>query len=268
MAATSGKQFAVGMRYINVYALNADGFPAATSTTVYDGVKAEGAKAFELSIPDVRRIAHTGDDRILAQDILPRTEVSSGSITVGRHDYDVHEVLTGTKSATIGEAKIIGYGTSKQGSEPDVAILMYQQSLDATSKTRRYRSYILPATRAIVTPASLNENAPTFTYSLIPQIAEQYPWGISFTDAVEGYTSAEITEAMTEGEPHICAWKADGTATEFLFSTDMQATATGKIHVVTDNGTDVTSSITKAESKITFSVPPTADHIIVCFYEV
>lgn len=267
MAATSGKQFAVGMRYAQIIPLDSDALPAATSTTAYTGFQAAAAKAFELSIPDVRRIAHVGDDNVLMQDILPRIEVSGGTLRVGRHDHDVHAALSNTKAATIGEASIVGYGTSQQGNEISVALLLYQQSKDATTALRRFRGYILPSVTCIVNPASMSENAPEFEYQLVPARSTKYPWGVSFAAGVEGFTSAEILEVMTETPPVICAWKADGTAVEFSFPASMQAAATGKIHVVTNDGAAVTSGLTKATDKLTFAVAPTNGNIIVAFYE-
>jgi hypothetical protein len=272
MAATSGKMYPVGLRHARVYLLDANGVPDATSTTVYEGFEMTGAKAYELTIPDARRIVHVGDDRVLAQDVLPRQEVSSGTLRVARMDYDVYEALTSTHDATIGEAKVIGYGTSKQGNEPSIAALLYQQAKDAVTGVRRWRAYILPSSQAIINPASLNENAPDFAISLLPSAVQKHVWGVAFTEGVEGFTSAEMLESMTEGIPHIVSWKADGAATDFLFHASRPATATAKIHVITTVAadgtvTDVTSTATKAVDKITIAGPLTSGTKVVAFYE-
>ncbi len=274
MAATTGKQYSVGMRHARVYPLDAIGRIVAPGTTVYEGLQVTATKAFDMTVPDARRIVHVGDDHIKAQDVLPRIEASSATLRVARNDHDVYAVLTGTKAFVAGEAAGIGYGTDKQGSEPDVAFLLYQQSLDAVAKTRRYRSNILPVSRAIVNPASMNENAVEYQFSLLPQIVTKHLWGIAFTTNVEGFTEAELVEFMTEDIPHVVAFKGDGTALEFSFHASRPAVSTSKIHQVTTTTaagvtTDVTSTITKAVDKITFAggQAPAATDIVTVFYE-
>ena len=272
MAAPSGNQYAVGLRHARVYAQTSYGVPAATSKTVYEGIQLTGAKAYELTIPDVRRIAHVGDDSVLMQDVLPRQEVSSGTLRVAMANYDAFAILTGTKKATLGEAVSIGYGTNQQGNEPSVTALLYQQSKAAESGVRTYRYYLLPSTQCIINPAGLSENAPEFTVSLLPSSATKYPWGVAFTANTEGFTRAEFLEGEVVGKPHIAAWCQDGTETEWVFHADRPAVATAKIHVITVTTTagvttDVTGSATKATDKITISPAIAAGSIVTCFYE-
>lgn len=272
MTATTGEQYAVGMRHARVYALDQTlAVPLATSTTVYEGLPVVGAKAFELTIPDPRQIAHVGDDRVLAQDMLPRQEVSSGVLRAARNDHDVYALLSGTTAFTQGEAAGIGYGTSKQGYEPTIGALFYQQSLDAASKVRRYRAYLIPSTRAILRPNSMNENAAEFEYNLLPSPVTKHIWGPDFAAGTEGFTEAEMLEFMTEDIPHLVAWLADGAEVEFLFDTARQATAVTKIHAVYSIASDGTatdeSGETLAVTGITFGVAPTDGDFIVCFYE-
>lgn len=273
MAATSGKQYAVGMRHARVYALNSFGVPAATqASTPYEGAQVTAAKAFELTIPDVRRITHVGDDIIQAQDILPRQEPTTGVLRVGRNDHDVYAVVSNTNAFVIGEAAGIGYGTSKQGSEPSIGVLMYQQSKDATLKLRRWRSYIMPSTQAVINPASMNENPPEFEFSLIPDIATKHLWGKAFAAGTEGFTTSEIVEFMTEGISHVLAWQGNGAATNFGFPATKQASSVDKIHAVTTCATDgtvtdVTGTVTKAVSGVIFAVAPGSGVIVTAFYE-
>ena len=86
MAATSGKQLAVGMRRAVIFALDANGYPAAIGVTAYEGIEVVGPKAFTLTVPDARRIVHTGNDRVLALDYLPPTEPYSVVLRVPSND--------------------------------------------------------------------------------------------------------------------------------------------------------------------------------------
>lgn len=267
MAGTSGKQYSVGARQARIYPLDSNGRIAATSTTVYEGLQIVGKRAFEVTVPDARRIVHIGDDAIKAQDMLPRQEASSAVLRASRLDHDVHAALTGQLAFTIGEAAMIGYATDKQGSEPEVGLLCFQQSLDAVSKLRRYRAYILPLVRAVVPPSSMNESPNEQLYNITPQVVSKHIWGVAFAVGTEGFSEAEVLEGMYEDYPHIVAWKGDGAAVDFLFHTSRPAVATTKIHMVTEQDVDVTATVTKAVDKITFAVAPTSGDIIVCEYE-
>src|SRR5574340_408944 len=97
MTATSGKQLAVGMRYARAYALDSNGYPLVSSTTVYEGLEFGGAKSFELNVPDARRIVHTGNDRVLALDYLPPNEPVSGVLRIARSEMDLNALLMNTK---------------------------------------------------------------------------------------------------------------------------------------------------------------------------
>jgi hypothetical protein len=272
MGAPSGKSYPVGMRHARVYELNEFGVPAATATTPYEGLEIVGAKAYEFNIPDARRIAHTGDDRVLSQDVLPRLEVSSATLRAARNDFDVFAALTDTKVATVGESKFVGFGTDQQGAEPTVALLCYQQAKEHGTGVRSYNAYHVPSTQAIINPASMNENAPEYVFNLLPSAVDHYIDGTAFAAGTEGFTEAEVLESHTFGQPMIVAWKGDNTETEFDFPTDKQPTATTKIHRITKmavDGTisDITAAGVLAVDKITPTVKPADGEIIVCWYE-
>lgn len=270
MAAPSGKQYGSGLRHVRVLALDANGYVGATNETVYEGYQAVGGKAFEYTIPDIRRIAHVGDDQLLAQTFLPRIEPSSGLIRLSRNDYEVYAVLTGTKVRTLGEAKSIAYGTSAQGSEPDVGIMMIQRSLDAVANVSKWRCYMLPSARGTMNPASLNENANEYVFNIVPAIGPRHLFGAPFTLADDGFITAEVTEYQTDNFPLVVGWKsAAGVTVEFNFHVDHPAVATAKIHAVTKNGVlqTLTTDYTVAVDGITFNVAPSTGDVIACFYE-
>jgi hypothetical protein len=273
MAATSGKQFSVGFRQARIYALDSRGLIAAASPTVpYEGVQVPSVKALEMTIPDVRRIVHVGDDRIQAQDILPRIEASSGVLRVGRNDHDVYELITDTIAREVGEISKIGYATDKQGTEIDIAMLAFQQSLDAVARTRRYRSYAFPLIKAVPVPGTMDENPAEFTFNLLPQVSAKSIWGESYAELVDGYLESEFDEWMTVDYPHVVAWLGDNTETEFLFHTDRPAVSTAKIAGVWTAAAAATSATldataVKATTKVTPTVKPAAGELVICVYE-
>jgi hypothetical protein len=275
MTAVSGHQYSVGFRQARAYALNANGLiyqAVHDEAAPYEGIQIPSVKALELTIPDIRRIVHIGDDSIRAEDTLPRIEPTTGSLRVGRNDHDLYALITGTKARTVGEASTIGYATDQQGSEIDLAILGFQQSLDAAAKTRRYRAYMFPIIRAIPVPGTMDENPAEFTFNLTPQISSKAIWGQAFTVALDGFTEAEFQEGMYTDFPHIVAWQGDNTATKFSFHADRQAASTAKIHGVWVGASGATSltvdaTVTKATDGVTPTTKPASGDIVVCMYE-
>jgi hypothetical protein len=267
MSATSGKQLPIGLRYAVVYALDANGRPAAVNTTVYEGLEIKGPKAFTLTLPDPRQISHMGNDRVLAVDILPPTEPTRGELRASVNDFAVHALLTGTSVITLGEATEIAHNTDKQGSEPQVGLLLYQMSLSVGDGLRHYRCFVIPLAVCIPKPQGMSENPEDVTYIVNPTLSNERLWGAQLVLATDGITEASIFEYMCEGKPKLVAFKADGTEDEFLFPTGAPAKSTAKISVF-KNGVLMSAGITKATTKVTFTSAPTLNDNITVFYEV
>ena len=266
MAAPSGKQYGAGFRHVRVYELDANGYIKASGTTYYEGMQCVGARAFEFTIPDIRRIAHTGDDRLLAQTFLPRIEASNAVIRLARSDMDVFAIVTGTLERTLGEMKMIGYGTSQQGEEPNIGILMYQLTQDAVAKVSRYMSYMFPSARGVINPASLNENANEYTFNIVPNIVTSHLWGEAFALVEDGFVSAEMVEGQTVSVPLLVAFKGDGIVTKFLYNVAHPAVSAAKSHVCTVNGV-VDATPTLETDGVTPTVMPSDGDIVAVMYE-
>lgn len=270
MTSVSGQQLSVGLRYAVVFPLNVDGFLSPTSTAVYEGLEFGGPRAFELSVPDVRRISHVGNDRVLALDFLPPTESMSGALRVARHEQAINATLMGVTHFTLGDMKAIPWATDQQGYEPDVALFLFQQSLDALTKLRRWRYVMIPKARVIPMLSGMNENASEVVYTIAPSPSTKHIWGTSFSALTEGVTEATVIEGMSEDRPKIVAWKGDGATTEFLFPVSKPASGTAKVSVW-DNGTlkVLTTDYTITTTKITFEAGdiPALGNIVTAFME-
>jgi hypothetical protein len=264
----TGKQLATGLRRAVVIGLGTSGLPAATGTAAYEGFEIIGPKAYTLTIPDVRKVVHVGEDRVLALDFLPPTEASSAEIRASADDNELNAFLTGVKEFTVGDAKMIGYQTDMQGSEPDVALLLVQQSLDTAQKARHYRFHILPLTRVIPAPSGMDENAAELKYAVAPNPTTKHVWGTAIAAGTEGATELAFINGMSKNKPNIVAFKANGSTSAFLFPTAKPAKLTTSIEVW-DNGVlkALSSDYTVTTAGVTFTSPPTSGHIIVVLYE-
>jgi hypothetical protein len=266
MSAPSGKMLAVGLRHAQIFALDSSGYPAATDTTLYSGLEIVGPKVFNVTLPETRKITHPGNDRVLNVDQLPSLDGASAELTAARNDYDVYALLTGTKEYTIGEAKIIGLATSKQGSEPQMGMLLYQQALDGVSGARVWRSFLIPKGLVFPKPGGMNENNTEHVFTVQPQVVSKHVWGKAFAIADEGYTTAQVQEMMTEYKPKLAAFQGDGTEDEFLFDVAYPAVSVAKITVWVD-GVIQSAGITPAVTGVTFTAAPADGAMIVVLYE-
>jgi hypothetical protein len=270
MSAPTGSQYAVGLRFAVAFELNVDGYPNAgdTPATPYEGLEIKGPKTWDLTIPDSRRISHQGNDRVLALDVLPPTEGLTGVLVSSADDMDVKAALTGVKVRTLGEAKLLPVGTDQQGTEPEVALLLFQQSKDAASRLRRWRMHLIPRATCKPDTGAMNENGSETKYNVVINPSTSHLWGTALNLNDDGCEEAALLEGMFEGRPKLVAWKGDAAEDEFLLPATKPATATTKIHGVWVNGTPVSGDdITLAVDKLTFDTPPADDAMIVCLYE-
>jgi hypothetical protein len=265
MSAVSGKQVPVGLRHATVFALNANGSPAATNTTAYEGLTIKGAQAFDLNIPDPRKITHVGDDRPLQIDYLPPIEGLAGELRAARQDFDVYALLTDTEVVTVGESKFVGIGTDKQGSEPQVGLLLYQQALDENG-ARHWRSFLIPRATLYARPNGMNESPSVNRYILSPAITTKHLWETAFAEGTEGFVESQVLQGMHKYKPKLVAYVAATATTEFVLPAASPAADTAKMSIWVD-GVSQTADITKATDKVQFATAPGNNKRVMVFYE-
>ena len=271
MAATSGNQFPVGLKYGSAFALTSNGIPSATNATVYEGLQFVGANAFNLTASEPRKVDHPGDDRLLATDYLPPIDSATATIEVSRYDLTLNAFLCNVSTFAEADQTMMPWLTNEQGNEPTVGLFLYQQSLNASSKARNWRYFVIPAARCIPQPAGMTGDQTNVIYNVTINPTTKTLWGVTLTDGTNGATEAGIIEGHSEYQPWIAAWRGDAATTAFLFSANKQARSTAKISVwtVTDAGvvTEVTGTATLATTGVTISGPLPATTSVVALYE-
>jgi hypothetical protein len=270
MTATSGKQLAVGVRRAVIFELDTNGYPAASGTSAYEGIEVAGPKAFTLTVPDARKITHVGNDRVLALDYLPPTEGVSGELRVASNDMVAKAAVTNVNTFAVGEATLMPWGTDQQGFEVDAGLLLFQQSLDTSTKSRRWKFYVMPKARLIPGPASMDENPAEDKYTVAPNPTTNHLWGTALASGTEGATEMALAEGMAEGKPNIVAFKGNNSTTAFLLPTAKPATSVAKMKVWV-NGVPKTTGggglASLSTTTITFSSAPATGAMVVVFYE-
>lgn len=266
MAASSGNQFFVGTRKGYVFPLTSAGLPAASSTTVYEGLELKSIHGLDIATPDARRISHVGNDRVNAVDFLPSLEPVTGEIRIAPSLQSLNSSLMNVSSFDIGNVKAMPWQTEDQGTESDVSIVVFGQSLDTDTKLRAYRGLLIPRARAVPVLAGMNDNPGEFRYQVIASPSTKHIWGTSLSTGTEGATEAAVIETMSAGRIKVVAWKTDGVAVDFLFPLDKQATSAGSVTAWLD-GVLVSSGITVTTDKIAYAVAPTTGKYLVALYE-
>lgn len=265
MSATTGKQLSVGLRHAVIFELDTNGYPAATGTSAYEGFNVVGPKTYTLTIPDVRKITHTGADRALALDFLPSLEAMSAELQVANQDLPLNAVLTGVHTFVTGEATMMPWNTDQQGYEPTVALMLYQQTLETTSKLRNWRFHIIPRARIVPSPDGMNENAGVSKYSIAPSPSTTHLWGTALTSGSEGAGEASFIEGQSEARPIIVSFKGNNSTTAFLFPADKPATTVAKIKVWQAGVVKVPSPLTV--TGFTLTPAPGTGVMVVAYYE-
>lgn len=267
MANATGVVWGVGLRRAMVFPLDADGNLQPSSTSAYEGIELIGPRAFDLTTPASRRIPNLGNDRVRDVIFLPPTDPVTGELRAGYVQHDLILEAAGITGQTVGEALVTPLLTDAQGSEVDVALLLTQIGHNADGSTN-WNTYLIPKARLVFSPASMNDNALEVKYDLAISTSTKHIWGKALDPVTDGVSEMAVASMHTVGKPAIVAWKADGTEDEFLFPTDKPALATAKVALFNaTTGAAITTGITVTSTKITFSVAPTANTILVAKYE-
>lgn len=234
MTEVSGVYLPVGTRYANIWELNERGRPNAESAlNSYIGHQAQGAKGLTITIPEPRKITHAGDDRPLAIDFLPALEAGSAELHVAKSDLALQAILSGAKVSVIGESQGLWYGTNKQGYEPVVGLMVYQQALDASDDTginglRRWRSIWVPKAKLILQPHGTDDNAADLVYKIAPNIVRAHLWGTALTELEDGTVEGQFHERMFEGIPFLDSWLGAATTSQSASDSESGAASESK----------------------------------------
>ncbi len=267
MAAPTEKTLNYGLRYASVFELDANGYPKASGTTAYEGVQFKGSTAFELTIPDARKLTGLGEDGITQVVYLPPTEGVDARLNVEAADPALAALLDGTKVVTVGEVSVVGIATDKQGFEPRVALLLYQAAKGLETGRTYWHSFIIPSAQIVRKTPGMGADKAVTQYQVAPNRVRKHLWGVPFSNATEGFLEAQLLEIWSNYPLRICSFLGDGTTTEFNFPANFPAVSTDGIKVW-KNGMEVTSGLTKAVDKLTFAAAPANNDVIVVLREV
>lgn len=273
MSATSGKMFDVGLRFGAAFPLDTAGNPVCTgaissgSVAATTGYTFSGEKAFEVTVPEPRKITFVGEDRVMSVDFLPALDGVSGSLTTAAIDQALNAMLMGVVNATVGESKALAYSTDMQGSEPDVSLMLYQLAQDGATKQRRWRMLSLSLTKCIPMPPGMNDNPGDVRYAIAVVPSTKTIWGETLTSGSYGCTEAALIEQMCEGKPQLDAFQ--GSAANPTVLTLSQTPKSAAKLIVVKNGVRLATpgAYSLAGKEVTLVAGIGATDYVWCFYE-
>lgn len=267
----SGRLFTSGARFGAVFPLDQNtGLiknTEATADKATYGYMWDGIKGFNGTFPTPRKITHYGQDRVLQVDWLPPLEGIDANVNVSSTQFDLIAALTGVKVQTIGTSKAIQAYTNKQGFEPSVGLMFYQQAEDIDTGIRRWLIYLIASAKVTFQPASMTDANSDLTFPVVPAISKCTLLGTQLTEADNGTTTSQLGVMATLRRPYLCAWHTDGIETDFLFATDKQAADATDAHLVYTVDGVVTVPSTTPVTGPTFTPALAAGKTIIGLYE-
>jgi hypothetical protein len=259
MTAPTGVRTGVGLRASTLFLLDANGYIAAASpTTPYEGVKFIGGKVLTVNDKEPRVFWHAGDDRIQNGDMLPPLEGVTGEMQMGVMSDVVDALISSQKAFTVGTGTYMGGGTDKRGFETQVALMSFQHAVDAdqvagSNGLGGWNELIFPNCRLFKRENGFVDQIMSRPYTMVPSIVSKHVWGTAFSEATEGFTSAQFIRGYTRGKPKKIAWLGNNTIVEFTFPTDFPAIVASV--AVWLNGV-LTTPTTVTTTKITMATAP------------
>ena len=131
MAAPTAIRWGAGVRDFQIFVLDSNGYPAATTTAAYLGIDVSGVRDVTINDPAPRVVTQFGDDRIGGVALLPPTDTLTAEARVSKLNNTLDAALTGNNIITLGEMNVLGVNTDLKGNENQVGIVTYQQAQDS-----------------------------------------------------------------------------------------------------------------------------------------
>lgn len=261
-----------GLQMGIAYELNTKGRPKATDTTAYVGREIYALKGYSVTLPSVRRVPHTGNDRLLKTQIFPGQDAAAGELSVGAEDLELIAMLHNLVIKEEAGMKMLPHLTDMQGKEPSVGLILMQAALSRATSAQGYHFHFMPSTKALMRLPGGGGDPQDIVYDLAPNSVEFYPWGAAVAplddiyDELSGVPEMGVYEdgilsGFSTFRPRMASFISGASTTVFSLPSSAQAANAVDISVFTADPTDdfaekVTTGITKAATGVTFSVSP------------
>jgi hypothetical protein len=256
-----------------IFALDANGYPAAPDTTAYEGVVVVGPKALTITDPESRDIVHAGGDGVLQRDILPPDTPISGELRAATINDTLDALLGDDLGYTVGEMKLFPIGSDNRGEEDQVAIVAFRQAIDddvdgGQYGKRYWEGRIFPKCYVLAREGGFEGTPEERAYNVRPLYVTKHLWGTALAAGTEGCSLFQGERIVSEYKPKVVAFKGDGSQVTFVLPTGYPAQSTDKIEWFNaSSGYQFTAGYTARTTDVVFSSAPASGNIIVALYE-
>ncbi len=209
--------------------------PAAGDADGSSMAQLEGVKNFPFvpNAPD--RLNITGDDGAIAQFLWNPIELPTGDATFAVSDMDFAALAMTTLVHDLGGYEFLGVQPANVTYQ-DLCLLVTAQAKSRTTATAGsslfYNYLIMKANAYYQGRDAFAERAEAaFIYNLIANKSTNYPWGVAFTDGVNGDTEFVVMEFTSAYRPMIQRWTGNAVLDTFNLSKNIADDAANNIAV-------------------------------------
>lgn len=242
----------------------------AVDETAYEGHEVPGPVSFEFNFGTPRTMANVSQGQVNDTIILPSTDPKTGILRCSYSSQELNALLTGVNITTVGAAKVMDDGTSKEGQEIQCGILLQQLVSHDDDGNVVWVSEVCPKATLVPSPVNYNENALVKEYNIGLSKSTKRLWGETLTIATHGNTKAVKSNVVSNDKFNIIAWLGDNVATEFTLPADKVAKTSAAAKVWNYfTGVEEVGAWDASVLADTFTptVKPAAGELLICTYE-
>ena len=266
----------LGLRHVRIGLRDTDGtlaVPAGTAAgTAYRGLRAEGATALTIAVPESTRIPVTGDDRVYYNWQAPPTETASGELRVSKNNIPLIALVTGTNEWGSPNRRKVGFATDVQGEEPEIVLWGCRQAIEADETlaafgTKKWETYFILNATANVRPSTMEyQTVQEDIYSIVANDSTVTELGNAFTTGTHGFTKAQFLKIVTDKKFMLDAFIGDNA--QVLFTLSQTPYETGIFNITLDGVVQhETTNWTRVGAVITMLVAPGTGTKLLVEYE-
>lgn len=277
--ATGTKAISAGFELVFYSLLDSEGYATGGTGTVTAGdangspaLRINGAKTIPIAAAEAEFVPVTGDDEVIGQFSFAPATLPSGVLEVAVRDLELMARAQGTLVRDVGGTDGFQY-TALQPAD----LLFQDMSLILQSRAQSQTAGIVGAARKDVEIVPLCQLTPlggerteraakSMRYSINASPSDKAPWGMTFTEALDGTTKMPIMSGFAANGVHLHAFKGD--ASRVAFTLAYTPAATSKVYVYVEGVQQAyTTNFTVSGKVITFGVAPASGARIEVFYE-
>lgn len=263
-----------GFKYLFWGVRSGDTFLGGGTTALTPGgtgrgmVRLEGAQTMPIGVAEPEIITVMGDDQPLVTFDFDAATLPAGVFEMADRDDAFEAIIQGTEVEVI-DGMRISVLQPRDRAPQDMYMLLQRRRKKWGSDGRGTKAWewvFVPL--CTVTPLGAEfqtrQNTP-YRYNINLNNSEYKPWGATFSEVLNGTTSAPLIAGYSDNPVHATHFEGNGVTT--VFTLPYPAISTAKTAVYLD-GVKLLSGYTAVATVLTLSVAPASGAVVGVLYEV